>query len=99
MASKSAVDAARRFLPLGGRVLVQRVKPMSQTAGGIVLPETAQTKLNEGIVLRVPKDDDSLSVKVNDKVMLSEYAGTDVKIDDEEFLLYREEDILGIIES
>ncbi|HHI68294.1 MAG TPA: co-chaperone GroES [Planctomycetes bacterium] len=91
--------------PLGDHVLVQRVEAQETTKGGIVLPDTAKEKPREGIVKalgdgrlldngeRVP-----LQVKEGDRVLFSSYAGTEVKIGGEEYLVMSEEDILAVIE-
>jgi chaperonin GroES len=92
--------------PLGDRVLVKRVEAEEKTAGGIILPDTAKEKPKEGRVIAVGdgklQDDGTrskLSVKKNDRVLFTSYAGTDVKIDGEELLIMREDDILGVIEE
>ncbi|MGB3933855.1 MAG: co-chaperone GroES [bacterium] len=91
--------------PLGDRVLVKPVKQEEKTKGGIVLPDTAKEKPQEGEIIavgsgkllengeRVP-----LEVKVGDKVIYSKFAGTEIKLDDEEHLLLSERDILAIVE-
>ncbi|NHM28455.1 co-chaperone GroES [Desulfofundulus sp. TPOSR] len=92
--------------PLGERVVVKPLPSEEKTKGGIVLPETAKEKPQEGEVVavgpgrllengtRVPID-----LKVGDRVLFSKYAGNEVKIDDEEYLIMREADILGVIEK
>jgi chaperonin GroES len=92
--------------PLGDRVLVKRVEAEEKTAGGIILPDTAKEKPKEGRVMAVGEgklqDDGTrskLSVKKNDRVLFTSYAGTDVKIDGEELMIMREDDILGVIEE
>jgi len=92
--------------PLGDRLLVQRLEAEERTKGGIVLPDTAKEKPREGKVISVGKgkvaDDGkviALSVKEGDRILFSSYAGTEVKIDGEEYLIMREEDVLGIIEK
>jgi chaperonin GroES len=94
---------ASRFVPLLDRVLVQRLKPSNKTVGGIVLPESATQKLNQGKVVAVgpgafAPDGKVIkpAVQVDDVVVLSEYGGQELKLDGDEFSLYREEDILGI---
>lgn len=90
--------------PLGDRVVIEVVEQEETTASGIVLPDTAKEKPQEGKVLavgsgriengeRVP-----LEVKEGDKVIYSKYAGTEVKVDDKELLVLRESDILAIVE-
>ncbi|HPF13072.1 MAG: co-chaperone GroES [Planctomycetes bacterium] len=90
--------------PLGDRVLVQRVEAESKTSGGILLPESAKEKPKEGIVISIGAgktlengEKSTFSVAVGDRVLFTSYAGTEVKFDGEEFLIMREDDILGII--
>ena len=90
--------------PLGQRVLVKRLEADAISAGGIVLPDTAQEKPQEAEVLSLGtggKDDNGkdieFSVKVGDKVLISKYGGTEVKIDNVEMLIMSESDILGIV--
>ena len=89
--------------PLADRVLVRRVEAEEKTAGGIVLPDTAKEKPKEGEIVAVGEgkllDDGSRSkvqVKVGDRVLFTSYAGTEVKIDGEDYLIMREEDILAV---
>lgn len=90
--------------PLGQRVLVKRIEADAVSAGGIVLPDTAKEKPQEAEVLTLGtggKDEDGkaieFSVKVGDKVLISKYGGTEVKLDGEEVLIMSESDILGIV--
>jgi chaperonin GroES len=90
--------------PLGDRVLVQRVEAESKTSGGILLPESAKEKPKEGRVIAIGEgrvldsgERSKFAVKVNDKILFSSYAGTEVKYQGEEYLIMREEDILGVI--
>jgi chaperonin GroES len=90
--------------PLGDRVLVQRVEAESKSAGGILLPESAKEKPKEGKVIAVGEgrtldngERSTFSVKKGDRILFSSYAGTEVKFQGEEYLIMREEDILGII--
>jgi chaperonin GroES len=90
--------------PLQDRVLVKRIEAEEKTASGIIIPDTAKEKPQEGEVIAVGPgkvlDNGTkveLTVKVGDKVLFSKYAGTDVKIDGVEYLIMREDDILGII--
>ncbi len=90
--------------PLGQRVLVKRLAAEEVSAGGIVLPDTAKEKPQEAEVVALGtggKDDNgkdiAFSVKAGDKVLISKYGGTDVKIDGEEYLILSESDILGIV--
>ncbi|MFT4177308.1 MAG: co-chaperone GroES [Luteolibacter sp.] len=90
--------------PLGQRVLVKRLEAEAISSGGIVLPDSAKEKPQEAEVLALGtggRDDDGklieFSVKVGDKVLISKYGGTEVKIDGQEVLILNENDILGII--
>ncbi len=91
--------------PLQDRVLVQRLKEETKTAGGIIIPDSHKEKPAEGKVVAVGvgyrlKDGSvrALDVKKGDKVLFGKYAGTEVKVDGKEYLIMKEEDILGIIE-
>jgi chaperonin GroES len=95
-----------KIRPLQDRVIVRRVEEEEKTKGGIIIPDTAKEKPIEGEVIAVGKgkiaDDGKLiklDVKAGDRVLFSKYAGTEVKIDGEEHLIMREDDILGIIEK
>ncbi len=92
--------------PLSDRVLVLRIEEEEKTPGGIIIPDTAKEKPQEGRVVAVgpgKTDDDgkrvSLAVKENDRVLFGKYAGTEIKIDGVEHLIMREDDILGIVEK
>ena len=96
--------SATKITPLGDRVLLQRVEAEETTKGGIILPETAKEKPREGIVLalgsgRVLKDGTraEFSVKTKDRVLFSSYAGTEVKVDGQEYIILGEEEILAIV--
>ncbi|MCS6845704.1 MAG: co-chaperone GroES [Caldilineales bacterium] len=91
--------------PLGDRLLVKPIEQEERTASGIILPETAKEKPQEGEVLAVGpgarKDDGSrmeMDVKVGDRVLYAKYAGTEIKMDGQKYLILRESDILAIIE-
>lgn len=93
------------FRPLHDRVLVKRVKEEEKTRGGIIIPETAQEKPQEGEVVAVgpgTRDEDGerieLDVKVGDRILFGKYSGQTVKVEGEELLVMREEDIMGVIE-
>lgn len=95
-----------KLQPLGDRVVVERDESEEVTAGGIVLPDSAKDKPARGVVVSVGDgkllDDGSrgaLQVKVGDRVIFSSYAGESFKVDDEELLLMREDDILAVIED
>ena len=92
--------------PLGNRVLVKRLEAESMSSGGIVLPDSAQEKPQEAEVVSLGtggKDDNGndikFDVKVGDKVLISKYGGTDVKIDGVEMLILSQSDILGVLEG
>src|SRR4030067_2828894 len=94
------------FKPLGGRVLVEPIEQEEVTAGGIVLPETAKEKPQQGKVLAAgPGDRDEegkripMDVKVGDKVLFAKYSGTEVKMDGKKLLIMRESDLLAIVEG
>ena len=94
---------ATKIKPLGNRVLVKRAKAET-TKGGILLPDTAQEKPKIGHVLAVGpgKMDDAgkitaLNVKVGDRILFSQYSGTEIKINDEDEIILAEDDILGIL--
>ena len=90
--------------PLGDRVLVLRAEAEEKTAGGILLPESAKDKPKEGKIVALGEgkqldngERSTFSVKVNDRVLFSAYAGTEVSYEGTEYLIMREEDLLGII--
>jgi len=92
------------FRPLRDRVLLRRITAAEKTAGGIIIPDTAKEKPTEAkvIALGTGKLDEegkkvAFTVKKGDKVLISKYGGTEVKIDGESYLIMREDDILGII--
>lgn len=92
------------FRPLHDRVLVKRATPETKTAGGIILPETAEEKPMEGEVISVGSghvNDNGevrpLDVKAGDKVIFSKWAGTEVTIDGEDLMVMKESDIIGIV--
>ncbi|MGH7856460.1 MAG: co-chaperone GroES [Candidatus Binatia bacterium] len=95
-----------KIRPLGDRVLIRRVPEEEKSKGGIIIPDTAKEKPQEGKVIAVGKgkvDEDGkvkpLDVKSGDRILFSKYAGTEIKLDGEEHLILREEDILGVIEG
>ncbi len=95
-----------KIRPLNDRILVKRLESETTTAGGIIIPDSAKEKPAEGqiVAVGVGKLNDkgervALEVKVGDAVLFSKYGGTDVKIDGEEFLIMREDDILGVVEA
>lgn len=94
---------ATKITPLGRRILVKRVTSEEKTAGGLFLPDTAKEKPQEAEVLSLGtgKDDEgkdvTFTVKVGDKVLISKYGGTEVKLDGEDVLILNESDVLGIV--
>ncbi|MFQ5842061.1 MAG: co-chaperone GroES [Thermodesulfobacteriota bacterium] len=94
-----------KIRPLQDRVIVRRLEEEEKTEGGIIIPDTAKEKPMEGRVVAVGKgkvlEDGKvapLDVKAGDRVLFNKYAGTEVKLDGEEHLIMREDDILGIVE-
>ena len=94
------------FRPLHDRVLVRRVEADEKTAGGIIIPDTAKEKPQEGEVVSVgagAKSEEGkvtpLDVKAGDKILFGKWSGTEVRIDGEELLIMKESDILGVIEQ
>jgi chaperonin GroES len=94
-----------KFRPLHDRILVKRVEEETKTKGGIIIPDTAKEKPIEGKVVatgkgRIGEDGKiiPLDVKKGDRVLFGKYGGTEVKVDGEEYLIMREDDILGIVE-
>jgi chaperonin GroES len=101
---KKATMASVNVRPLGDRVLVQAIEEQEMKKGGIIIPDTAKEKPQEGkvIALGTGKIDDNgkkvdFTVKQGDKVLISKYGGTEIKVDGESYLIMREDDILGII--
>ncbi|MBN8844534.1 MAG: co-chaperone GroES [Sphingomonadales bacterium] len=93
-----------QFRPLHDRVLVRRIEAEEKTAGGIIIPDTAKEKPQEGEVVSVgsgTRADDGkvtpLDVKAGDRVLFGKWSGTEVKVDGEELLIMKESDILGVI--
>jgi chaperonin GroES len=99
-------EAKMKIRPLQDRIIVKRIEEEEKTKGGIIIPDTAKEKPMEGKVVAVGKgkvmEDGKLhpvDVKVGDRILFGKYAGTEVKIDGEEHLIMREDDILGVIEK
>ena len=95
-----------KLKPLGGRVIVEPIEQEDITAGGIILPETAKEKPQEGKILASgpgERDEDgkriAMEVKVGDKVLYANYSGTEVKVDGKKLLILRESDILAVVEG
>ncbi|MGD8958463.1 MAG: co-chaperone GroES [Desulfobacteraceae bacterium] len=94
-----------KLRPLQDRIIVKRVEEESKTKGGIIIPDSAKEKPAEGIVISVGKgkvaEDGKLipmEVKTGDRILFGKYSGTEVKVEGEEYLIMREDDVLGIIE-
>jgi chaperonin GroES len=101
-----ATNATTTFTPLHDRILVRRVEEGETVRGGIIIPDSAKEKPQEGKVVAVGKGKSNdegkvfpLDVKAGDKVLFGKYSGTEIKIDGEEFLIMREEEVLGIIKK
>jgi len=95
-----------KFKPLHDRIVVSRVDAEEKTAGGIIIPDTAKEKPQEGKIIAVGpggRDKDGnlipLDVKAGDRVLFSKWAGTEFKLDGQKHMIMKEDDILGIIES
>ena len=98
--TKSAI----KITPIGDRVVIQRLAAEDTTKGGIILPETAKEKPREGVILalgtgKVLKNGEraEFSVAVKDRVLFSSYAGTEVKVDGEEYIILSEDEILAVV--
>ncbi|MEM7696021.1 MAG: co-chaperone GroES [Pseudomonadota bacterium] len=94
------------FRPLHDRVVVRRIDSEEKTKGGIIIPDTAKEKPQEGEVVAVgpgARDDDgdiiAMDVKVGNRVLFGKWSGTEVKLDGEDLLIMKESDIMGVIES
>ena len=95
-----------KFRPLHDRVVVRRVEEEAKTAGGIIIPDTAQEKPSQGEVVAVgpgARGDDgkvvALDVKTGDRVIFGKWSGTEVKIDGQDLLIMKESDIMGVLEG
>ena len=94
------------FRPLGDRVLVKRVEEESRTKGGIIIPDTAKEKPQEGEVVAVgpgARDDSGkvqpLELKAGDKILFGKWSGTEVKVDGQDLIIMKESDVLGVLEA
>jgi chaperonin GroES len=97
---------ATKFTPLHDRILVRRVEEAETTRGGLIIPDTAKDKPQEGEVIAAGKGKISeegkvrpLDVKEGDRILFGKYSGTEIKIDGEDFLIMREEEVLGTLSS
>jgi len=105
ISTKRKEKAGMKLRPMQDRIIVKRLEEETMTAGGIFIPETAKEKPQKGEIVAVgngKKTEDGkvipLDVKAGDKVLFGKYAGTEVKIEGEEYLIMREDDILGVME-
>ena len=94
-----------KFRPLADRIVVKRIDAEEKTSGGIIIPDTAKEKPQEGEVLAVgpgARDESgkliALDVKVGDRVLFGKWSGTEVKLDGEDLLIMKESDVMGIVE-
>jgi chaperonin GroES len=95
-----------KIRPLQDRILVKRLEEEQTTKGGIIIPDTAKEKPSEGLVIAVGKGkvlengkQVPLDVKKKDRILFGKYSGTDIKIEGQEYLIMREDDVLGVIEK
>ena len=102
----ATASAATTFTPLHDRILVRRVEEAETIRGGIIIPDTAKEKPQEGEVISVGKGKSNdegkvfpLDVKAGDRILFGKWAGTEIKIDGEDFLIMREDEVLGILKS
>ncbi len=94
-----------KIRPLGDRILVKRIKEEEKTKGGIIIPDTAKEKPQEGKIVAVGKGKKTdegnvipLEVKAGDRILFGKYSGSEIKIEGEDLLIMREDDILGVLE-
>ena len=102
----ASTSAATTFTPLHDRILVRRLEEGETIRGGIIIPDSAKEKPQEGEVISVGKGKSNdegkvfpLDVKAGDNVLFGKYSGTEIKLDGEEFLIMREEEVLGIVKK
>jgi chaperonin GroES len=105
-ANKERRESTMKLRPLQDRILIKRVEEKETVKGGIIIPDTAKEKPQEGEVVAVghgKKTEDGkvipLDVKVGDRVLFGKYSGNDIKIDDQEYLILREDEVLGVLET
>jgi chaperonin GroES len=101
---KGVYDMATKFTPLHDRVLVQRIEEAGTTRGGLIIPDSAKDKPQEGEVISIGKgktNDEGkvfpLALKEGDRILFGKYSGTEIKIDGEDFLIMKEEEVLGVV--
>ena len=102
----ATASAATTFTPLHDRILVRRVEEADTVRGGIIIPDTAKEKPQEGEVIAVGKGKSNdegkvfpLDVKAGDRILFGKWGGTEIKIDGEDFLIMKEDEVLGILKS
>ena len=102
----ATATASTTFTPLHDRILVKRVEEGESIRGGIIIPDSAKEKPQEGQVISVGKGKSNdegktfpLDVKAGDSILFGKYSGTEIKLDGEEFLIMREEEVLGIVKK
>jgi chaperonin GroES len=102
----ASATAISTFTPLHDRILVRRIEESESVRGGIIIPDTAKEKPQEGEVTSVGKGKSNdegkvfpLDVKKGDRILFGKYSGTEIRIDGEEFLIMREEEVLGILKK
>ena len=100
------VATALKLTPLHDRIVVSRIAEAETSRGGIIIPDTAKDKPQEGEVIAVGKGKSNdegkvfpLAVKAGDRILFGKYAGTEIKIDGEEYVIMREEEVLGIVKK
>jgi chaperonin GroES len=100
----ATANIAKKFVPLHDRILVRRLEETETIRGGIIIPDSAKEKPQEGEVIAVGKGKSNdegkvfpLDVKAGDSILFGKYSGTEIKIDGEEFIIMREDEVLGII--
>ena len=106
MPTATAPAATSTFTPLHDRILVRRIEEGETMRGGIIIPDIAKEKPQQGEVISVGKGKSNdegkvfpLDVKAGDRILFGKYSGTEIKIDGEEFLIMREEEVLGILKK
>jgi chaperonin GroES len=106
MPTATAPAATANFTPLHDRILVRRIEEGESIRGGIIIPDTAKEKPQEGEVIAVGKGKSNdegkvfpLDVKAGDRILFGKWGGTEIKIDNEDFLIMKEDEVLGILKS
>ena len=106
MPTATAPAATSNFTPLHDRILVRRIEEGESIRGGIIIPDTAKEKPQEGEVIAVGKGKSNdegkvfpLDVKAGDRILFGKWGGTEIKIDGEDFLIMKEDEVLGVLKS